>query len=238
MNAYVPNTTNPTSAPFFTSPWIRNHAIVIAKYARAAYNGELSLIPIVAYFDMTNVETNGMSISSKRVPKIKTGGTFIYCTLRFHFFLGTFVAVGVGVGAAVVAVGAAVVAVGVAVGVGVGINTAAPATVPTVEHNEQKSKTHASTINSKIIVEFIYMYLQNNSRQHTASLLCSSTIQISRSFLFRNATKSLKYSYTSLCVLLFCSRRLTLLIPDSLFTVETLTGLLKHDIHTLLIVKP
>jgi hypothetical protein len=68
-------------APFFTSPLIRNHASVIAKYARMANKGELTLIPNVSYLDFITVEMNGTSSSSNRAPKIKTGGIFICIVL-------------------------------------------------------------------------------------------------------------------------------------------------------------
>lgn len=87
VNAYVPNTTNPVSAPFFTSPWIRNHASVMHKYAMNAYNGELSVIPRASYLDFMNVEMKGTSSIKRRAPKIIIGGTFMYCTLRFSFLI-------------------------------------------------------------------------------------------------------------------------------------------------------
>lgn len=77
VNAYVPKMMNPMSAPFFTSPWIKNHASVITRYARNAYNGDCMLIPRVAYLGAMTVEMNGTSSNNNRAPKTKMGGTFI-----------------------------------------------------------------------------------------------------------------------------------------------------------------
>ncbi len=78
VNAYVPKIMNPMSAPFFTSPWIKNHASVITRYARNAYTGECSLIPRVAYLDAMTVEMNGTSRSNKSAPKMKMGFMVLY----------------------------------------------------------------------------------------------------------------------------------------------------------------
>ena len=82
VNAYVPKMINPMSAPFFTSPWIKNHASVITRYARNAYTGDCMLIPRVAYLGAMNVEMKGTSSSNNRIPKIKMGGTFIVLYTR------------------------------------------------------------------------------------------------------------------------------------------------------------
>ena len=173
VNAYVPNTMNPMSAPFFTSPWIRNQASVIERYAKNAYMGDWSLIPRVAYLGPMTVEMNGKSRTSNMSPKITTGGIFIVLYTGYYFlvvFLVVFLGVvflvvflGVVVGAPVIVgvVGEAPVGVGVLVGVGVGLDE----TDERAELKEQDiQKQQYSTAKIPIIVSVsIYITRQNNS---------------------------------------------------------------------------